>query len=73
MTTFETLLESEVLVVTLLGFIGICYYKTLKYIILSNCTRINCCCFDIEKGAMSDANINELIHSPDNDTRQLSN
>ena len=71
--TLETLLESEVMILSLLGFIGICYYKTLKYIVMSNCTRINFLCCDIEKGVMSDENVSELIHSPDTETRQIPN
>ena len=69
MTLLENIISREALIITVIGFIGLCYFKTLKSILISNCTSFDCFCFHFKKKEMSDENINELINLPDENRR----
>ena len=59
-TILNILLESEVLVVSLLGMVFVCYYKTLKSCLVSRCTKVNIGCISCEREPVSDSTCVEL-------------
>ena len=67
----ELLFQNEATVIAFFGLIFVCYYKSLKYILLSNCTKINLLCCLIEKKPMSDENITEMMRTPETTQRNL--
>ena len=67
----KLLFENETAVLAILGLLFVCYYKSLKYIVLSNCTKINLLCCLIEKKPMSDTNITEMMRTPETQHRSL--
>ena len=68
---FELLFQNEFTVLSICGILFLCYIKSIKYCLMSNCTKIHCLCFDIEKQPMSDENIHEILQTPDEQPRRL--
>lgn len=55
------ILEFEMIIMGILGCLGVAYYKTLKHILLSNCTSIKICGIECTKEALSDEILHDVI------------
>ena len=60
------ILESEMVIMSVLGCAGLCYYKTLKSFLLSNCTSVRCCGIECIREPLSEVTLHEVLES---DTR----
>lgn len=55
------ILEFEMIIMGLLTCIGVAYYKTLKHVLLSNCTSIKCCGIECVREPLSDEILHDVI------------
>ena len=62
-TTF--VIESETLIIAILTLLGLCYFKTMKTCLVSNCTEVKCLGFSCVKKPFSDDVLMDIIEQPD--------
>ena len=69
MTALTVLVENESFLLALFGCFVLCYYKTLKSVLMSNCEKVNCFCLKFERPAMTDATLLEMNQTSDENRR----
>jgi hypothetical protein len=62
----KDLIEYETVILAGLGFLLICYSKTLKHLLTSRCTEINFCGIFCKRDTLSDDITEEIINYPEN-------
>ena len=55
--------EYQLAIVAFCGGILVCYYKTLKAILVSRCTKINCLCISCDRTPIAEDHIDGIIEA----------
>jgi len=55
------ILEFEMIIMGILGCLGLAYYKTLKHMLLSNCTSVKFCGVECIRKPLSDSILHDVI------------
>ena len=57
--------EYQLAIVAFCGGVLVCYYKTLKAILLSRCTKINCLCISCDRTTITEQYVEEILEVGD--------
>ena len=57
--------EYQLAIVAFFGGILVCYYKTLKAILVSRCTKINCLCISCDRTPITEEYVEEILEIGD--------
>jgi hypothetical protein len=55
------LAEYQLAIVAFCGGILVCYYKTLKAILVSRCTKIKCLCISCDRTPITEQYVEEIL------------